>query len=104
MAYNNQKKAKDRGAVYKGLHRAFRRATQSLQYEGRLAADAKRDPPPDASIYGTLNDAIVVLVQRLDKHIAELFEGEAVAEDDLIADRRWSEMNPVITDLIALLR
>jgi hypothetical protein len=70
-----------------------------------FAGDEDRPAPGAGELYDGLSEQIAAALQRgFGSNIGDLFAGETVTEQDLRRDSGWSEMNPVITELIALLR
>ena len=58
-----------------------------------------------ASLYSGLPPRTIAALQHgLGTGIADLFASSSVTEQDLRHDSGWSELNPIITELIALLR
>ena len=67
--------------------------------------DAGRPAPGSGELYNGLSGKTIAALQRgLGAGIANLFEEETVTERDLRRDSGWSEVNPIVTELIAMLR
>ncbi len=68
-------------------------------------ADSKRNPPPNPALFSNLSMTDrQALADGFAKDLATVYETGFVQEADLRTDGCWAEMNPVVVELIALLR
>jgi hypothetical protein len=76
-----------------------------FNFKHGFAGDQDRPAPGAGSLHRGLAPKVVAALHHgFGAGIGDLFQGESVTERDLQRDSGWSEMNPVITQLIALLR
>jgi hypothetical protein len=91
------------------LFKAFRRLSNDQRNHYNMKEGFKRDRDRQGKSAGNLFDGVsaadmAALETGFDKAIGEAFATEVVREEHLKRDGSWGEMNPVVTDLVALLR
>ncbi|WP_156652711.1 hypothetical protein [Methylobacterium sp. Leaf86] len=104
-AFNNPKLKGNRQPVYQAYMKLTSEQRSHYNLKEGFAGDMKRRPPADLSLFDSLCEADQrLLAGGFERSISDVFHSDLVHEEDLAVDGCWTEMNPVVVQLIALLR